>query len=46
VFKTLAALQAPAPVTMIVDRPFLFAIIHTPTGLPLFVGQVSHPHSP
>jgi serpin B len=45
VFKTLAALQTPPPVTMVVDRPFLFAIIHTPTGLPLFVGQVSHPHS-
>jgi serine protease inhibitor len=38
-----AAFRAPAAVTMIVDRPFLFAIIHTPTGLPLFAGQVAHP---
>jgi serine protease inhibitor len=28
---------------MTVDRPFLFAIIHVATGLPLFLGQVSHP---
>jgi len=28
---------------MTVDRPFLFAILHTPTGLPLFLGQVTHP---
>jgi serine protease inhibitor len=31
---------------MVVDRPFLFAIIETSTGLPLFLGQVTHPHSP
>jgi serpin B len=40
-----AALRPPPPVTMIVDRPFLFAIVHTATGLPLFLGQVSHPRS-
>ena len=45
-FHAMAAMRTPPPVTMIVDRPFLFAIIHTPTGLPLFVGQVSHPRSP
>jgi serpin B len=45
VIRTLAAMQAPPPVTMVVDRPFLFGIIHTPTGLPLFSGQVSHPRS-
>ena len=38
-----AAFRAPPPVTMVVDRPFLFAIIDTPTRLPLFLGQVSHP---
>ena len=42
-FRPLAAFRVPAAVTMTVDRPFVFAIIHTPTGLPLFVGQVSHP---
>jgi serpin B len=42
-FRPLAAFQAPRAVTMTIDRPFLFTIIHTPTGLPLFVGQVSHP---
>ena len=46
VFQMSAVVQAPPPVTMIVDRPFLFAIVHTPTGLPLFAGQVSHPRSP
>ena len=44
-FRPLAAFRAPPPVTMTVDRPFLFAIVHTPTGLPLFLGQVSHPPS-
>ena len=43
--RMLAAMRSPPPVTMVVDRPFLFAIIHTGTGLPLFAGQVSHPHA-
>jgi len=43
VFRPTAAFRAPPSVTMTVDRPFLFAIIHTRTGLPLFIGQVSHP---
>jgi len=43
IFRPTAAFRAPPSVTMTVDRPFLFAIIHTRTGLPLFVGQVSHP---
>ncbi len=43
VFHAMAVKRTPPPVTMIVDRPFLFAVIHIPTGLPLFVGQVSHP---
>jgi serpin B len=42
-FRPLAAVLGPPPVTMTVDRPFLFAIVHVPTGLPLFLGQVSHP---
>ena len=44
-FRPLAAFRAPPPVTMTVDRPFLFAISHTPAGLPLFLGQVSHPRA-
>lgn len=40
-----AAIRAAQPVTMIVDRPFLFAIIDTATGLPWFLGQVSRPRS-
>ena len=32
------------PVALTVDRPFLFAIVDTATGLPLFLGQVSRPH--
>ena len=43
--RTAAAFRTPEPVTMTVDRPFLFVIVHTPTGLPLFVGQVRYPHS-
>ena len=42
-FRPTAAFQAPPAVTMTVDRPFLFVIFHTPTGMPLFVGQVSRP---
>ncbi len=33
-------------VTMTVNRPFVFAIIDSATGLPLFLGQVSHPRAP
>jgi serine protease inhibitor len=25
------------------DRPFGFAVVHAPTGVPLFVGQVADP---
>ncbi len=32
----------PAP-TCAVDRPFVFAIVHKPTGTPLFVGKVVDP---
>ena len=38
-----AAFEPPPPVTMVVDRPFLFAIIDTATSVPVFLGQVSHP---
>jgi serpin B len=31
------------PVEMVVDRPFLFAIIDTVSGSPLFLGQVTNP---
>jgi serpin B len=43
VMRTAAAMRPPPLVTMVVDRPFLFAIIDTATGLPVFLGQVSHP---
>jgi serpin B len=38
-----ALIQTPPPVTVIVDRPFLFAILDRATGLPVFTGQVSRP---
>lgn len=37
--------SAPTPVTLTVDRPFLFWIEHTPTGEPLFLGQVTNPEA-
>jgi serpin B len=43
VIRTRAAMRPPSPVTMVVDRPFLFAIVDTSTGLPVFLGQVSRP---
>ncbi len=42
-FALAAAMRPPPRAEMIVDRPFLFAIIDTPTGLPLFLGQVTNP---
>jgi serpin B len=39
------ALEMLPTVTMVVDRPFLFAIIDTATSLPVFLGQVSHPRA-
>jgi serine protease inhibitor len=36
--------RMPPPVTMVVDRPFLFAIIGTASTTPLFLGQVTRPH--
>jgi len=38
-------LSAPPPpdVQVQVDHPFAFAIVHLPTGLPLFMGQVTDP---
>jgi len=43
VTRAAAAMRPPPAVTMVVDRPFLFAIVDSATGLPLFLGQVSHP---
>ena len=41
--RPMAMRQEPDPIRMVVDRPFLFAIIDTATGLPLFLGQVTRP---
>jgi serpin B len=43
VIRAAAAMRPPPAVTLVVDRPFLFAIVDSTTGLPLFLGQVSHP---
>jgi serpin B len=44
VFATLAMVRKPQPdVTLVVDRPFLFAIVETASGLPLFLGQFTRP---
>jgi len=32
-------------VTVVADRPFLFAVQHLPTGAPLFVGRVANPQA-
>lgn len=37
------AVPGPPPVEVTVDRPFLFAITDTATGLPLFLGRVTNP---
>jgi serpin B len=43
VIRTRAAVRPLQPVTMVVDRPFLFAIVDTSTSLPVFLGQVVRP---
>jgi serine protease inhibitor len=35
--------KVPPPLRVDVDRPFAFAIVHTATGAPLFLGQVTDP---
>src|SRR6185437_4844310 len=40
-----AAFRTPPPATMVVDRPFLFAILDSATGVTVFLGQVSRPRS-
>ncbi len=41
--RPMAMRRGTGPIRMIVDRPFLFAIIDTATGLPLFLGHVVRP---
>ena len=44
VFAALALVKRPDPdVTLVFDRPFLFVIADTETGLPLFLGQFTRP---
>jgi len=38
-----APIQRPPPVEVKVDRPFLYAIQHVPSGLCLFLGRVTDP---
>ena len=35
--------KIPPPLRVDVNRPFAFAIVHTATGAPLFLGQVTDP---
>jgi serpin B len=37
------ALRAGEPLQMRVDRPFVWAVVHEPTGTPVFVGHVADP---
>jgi serpin B len=44
--RTLALVRKPQPdVQLVFDRPFLFVITDTETGLPLFLGQFARPAS-
>jgi serine protease inhibitor len=36
-------MNKPAPRRVVVDRPFLFAIQHRPSGLCLFLGVIEDP---
>ena len=37
------AVRAGAPITMRADRPFAWAVVHEPTGTPIFTGHVTNP---
>src|ERR1700761_1285230 len=41
--RALALRRGPDPIPVVVDRPFLFAIVDQQAGLPLFLGQVARP---
>jgi len=44
VIRALTAVMRPPPdVKLVFDRPFLFAIVETGSGLPLFLGQFTRP---
>jgi serpin B len=43
VMRVNAVIRQDPPVTVSVDRPFLFAITDIATGLPFFLGQVTNP---
>ena len=38
-----AAMERPRPIEVKVDRPFIFAIQHAPSGACLFLGRVTDP---
>jgi serpin B len=42
-FKAMAIIATRPDVTLVFDRPFLFAIVETGSGLPLFLGQFTRP---
>ena len=37
--------SAPPPAELVLDRPFVFLIVHEPTGAMLFAGAVTDPRS-
>jgi len=43
IMRPMAMRRGPGPIRLVVDRPFLFAIVDTATGLPLFLGHVVRP---
>ena len=41
-----APLEFPEEKTILVNRPFLFAVVHNETGIPVFLGAVNHLDTP
>jgi serpin B len=39
----MASAELAPPLTVRADHPFVFSIVHLPTGAPLFVGSVADP---
>ena len=43
--SAMAPIETPAPIEVKVDRPFIYAIQHVPSGACLFIGRVTDPRS-
>ena len=46
IMRTKSAAAPRPPLRLAFDRPFVMAVLHVPTGVPLFVAQLNEPAVP